>query len=175
MNAALIATMANLPEQLRKTLTWDRGKELSAHAQFALATGTKVFFADRTRPGSGRRTRTPTGFSGSTFRRAQTSHDGPWKTSRQSLSRSTIGPARASGGRRPPRCSTNSYAHFHNPLLQRPIEPKQFRSRRFTHALNRFGMAGSMGRSGPLVTTPRWKASSVCCNAMSSTAIGGDP
>ncbi|MDX3351713.1 IS30 family transposase, partial [Streptomyces sp. ME02-6979A] len=35
-----------VPEQLRKTLTWDRGKELSGHAQFALDTGTKVFFAD---------------------------------------------------------------------------------------------------------------------------------
>lgn len=46
MNAALIASMTNLPEQLRKTLTWDRGKELSGHAQFALDTGTKVFFAD---------------------------------------------------------------------------------------------------------------------------------
>ncbi len=46
MNAALIASMTTLPEQLRKTLTWDRGKELSAHAQFALETGTKVFFAD---------------------------------------------------------------------------------------------------------------------------------
>ena len=46
MNAALIASMTKLPEQLRKTLTWDRGKELSGHAQFALETGTKVFFAD---------------------------------------------------------------------------------------------------------------------------------
>ena len=46
MNDALIASMTKLPEQLRRTLTWDRGKELSAHAQFALETGTKVFFAD---------------------------------------------------------------------------------------------------------------------------------
>jgi len=46
MNAALKVSMTRLPEQLRKTLTWDRGKELSAHAQFALETGTKVFFAD---------------------------------------------------------------------------------------------------------------------------------
>ena len=37
--------MTQLPEQLRKTLTWDRGR-LSGHAQFALDTGTKVFFAD---------------------------------------------------------------------------------------------------------------------------------
>lgn len=46
MNAALMASMTKLPEQLRKTLTWDRGKELSGHAVFALETGTKVFFAD---------------------------------------------------------------------------------------------------------------------------------
>jgi IS30 family transposase len=46
MNAALTASMTKLPEQLRKTLTWDRGKELSGHASFALETGTRVFFAD---------------------------------------------------------------------------------------------------------------------------------
>lgn len=46
MNAALTTSMTTLPEQLRKTLTWDRGKELSGHARFALETGTRVFFAD---------------------------------------------------------------------------------------------------------------------------------
>ena len=46
MNAALTSSMTRLPEQLRKTLTWDRGKELSGHAQFALETGTRVFFTD---------------------------------------------------------------------------------------------------------------------------------
>ncbi|GHA72864.1 IS30 family transposase [Streptomyces tauricus] len=46
MNAALMEAMTKLPEQLRKTLTWDRGKELSGHAQFAMESGTRVFFAD---------------------------------------------------------------------------------------------------------------------------------
>jgi IS30 family transposase len=46
MNAALASSMARLPLQLRQTLTWDRGKELSGHARFAMDTGTKVFFAD---------------------------------------------------------------------------------------------------------------------------------
>jgi IS30 family transposase len=50
MNTALYATMTKLPQQLRQTLTWDRGKELSGHAQFALETGTKVFFADPLSP-----------------------------------------------------------------------------------------------------------------------------
>lgn len=35
-----------VPEQLRQTVTWDRGKELAGHAQLTLETGTRVFFAD---------------------------------------------------------------------------------------------------------------------------------
>lgn len=46
MNAALADSISWLPKKFRKTLTWDRGKELSGHAQFTLDTGTKVFFAD---------------------------------------------------------------------------------------------------------------------------------
>lgn len=46
MNVALADSITRLPEQLRQTLTWDRGKELSGHAQFTLGTGTRVFFAD---------------------------------------------------------------------------------------------------------------------------------
>ncbi len=46
MNKALAATMTTLPQQLRQSLTWDRGKELSAHAAFKVETGTAVYFAD---------------------------------------------------------------------------------------------------------------------------------
>ena len=46
MKNALAATMTTLPEQLRRSLTWDRGKELSAHAVFKVETGIPVFFAD---------------------------------------------------------------------------------------------------------------------------------
>lgn len=46
MNTALQTSMTRLPLQLRRTLTWDRGKEMSDHADFTLDTGTKVYFAD---------------------------------------------------------------------------------------------------------------------------------
>ena len=46
MKDALAATMTELPQTLTKTLTWDRGKELSAHAQFKVETGISVYFAD---------------------------------------------------------------------------------------------------------------------------------
>jgi len=46
MKNALAATITTLPEQLRRSLTWDRGKELSSHVQFKVETGVPVFFAD---------------------------------------------------------------------------------------------------------------------------------
>jgi IS30 family transposase len=46
MNKALTTTMTTMPKQLRRSLTWDRGKELSAHAAFTIETGTVVYFAD---------------------------------------------------------------------------------------------------------------------------------
>jgi IS30 family transposase len=46
MKNALATAMSTLPEQLRCSLTWDRGKELSAHAAFKVETGTPVYFAD---------------------------------------------------------------------------------------------------------------------------------
>ena len=50
MKNALVDTMSTLPEQLARSLTWDRGKEMSAHAQFKVETGIPVFFADPQSP-----------------------------------------------------------------------------------------------------------------------------
>jgi len=38
--------MGRIPEALRRTLTWDQGSEMAAHAKFSVATGAKVFFCD---------------------------------------------------------------------------------------------------------------------------------
>lgn len=46
MKNALASTMADLPVELARSLTWDRGKEMSAHAAFKVETGIPVFFAD---------------------------------------------------------------------------------------------------------------------------------
>ena len=50
MARALASTMSSLPSELARSLTWDRGKEMSAHAQFKVATGIPVFFADPQSP-----------------------------------------------------------------------------------------------------------------------------
>jgi IS30 family transposase len=43
---ALIKAVRKLPVALRKSLTWDRGSELTEHAKFTVATDVKVFFCD---------------------------------------------------------------------------------------------------------------------------------
>ena len=43
---ALIKNARKLPQELYKSLTWDRGKEMAAHKRFTLATDIKVYFCD---------------------------------------------------------------------------------------------------------------------------------
>jgi IS30 family transposase len=43
---ALAKHIRQLPAQLRRSLTWDRGSEMAAHKDFALATDMQVYFCD---------------------------------------------------------------------------------------------------------------------------------
>lgn len=47
---ALVAAMAELPPQLRRSLTWDQGKELALHAEVATVLGMPVFFCEAHSP-----------------------------------------------------------------------------------------------------------------------------
>ena len=49
---ALITTVTGMPTALVKTLTWDQGSEMAAHAAFSLATNVAVYFAHPTHPGN---------------------------------------------------------------------------------------------------------------------------
>jgi IS30 family transposase len=47
---ALIKNAHRLPQELYKSLTWDRGKEMADHKRFTLATDIKVYFCDPQNP-----------------------------------------------------------------------------------------------------------------------------
>ncbi len=46
----IVAAMAGLPSSLRRTLTWDQGKELAFHTQITAMTGMDVYFCDAHSP-----------------------------------------------------------------------------------------------------------------------------
>ena len=48
--SALIKQSKKLPDELYKSLTWDRGKELADHERFTLETDINVYFCDPRSP-----------------------------------------------------------------------------------------------------------------------------
>ncbi len=47
---AITKQITTLPEQLRRSLTWDQGAEMSQHAQLKIATGLHIYFCDPQSP-----------------------------------------------------------------------------------------------------------------------------
>lgn len=47
---AIAASILTLPEQLRRSLTWDQGAEMAEHAQLRIDTGVEVYFCDPQSP-----------------------------------------------------------------------------------------------------------------------------
>jgi IS30 family transposase len=46
VRAALTRAVVRLPDDLRRTLTWDQGKEMAEHVRFSVDTAVKVYFCD---------------------------------------------------------------------------------------------------------------------------------
>ena len=42
--------ISSLPDELRRSVTWDQGKEMAYHAQFTISTGIQVYFCDPHKP-----------------------------------------------------------------------------------------------------------------------------
>jgi IS30 family transposase len=47
---AIVAQLGALPEHLRRSLTWDQGKEMAEHARLKIDTGLEVYFCDPQSP-----------------------------------------------------------------------------------------------------------------------------
>ena len=80
---ALARVVATIPAQLRRSLTWDNGKEMAEHRAFTSATNFEVFFCDPGQPWQrGTASRTPSAWSGPTSQKAKTCPTTPTSTSR---------------------------------------------------------------------------------------------
>ncbi len=167
--------MTGLPEQLRRSLTWDRGKELSAHAQFKVEAGVPVLLADpHSTPGGAARTRTPADCQASTSPRAPTSPGGVPERSRPSPPRSTTGPQdpRLEDARE---ASTSTYSRRTEPVLRRPVESGRYISWPFGQRLRQAGLLASVGSVGDALDNTLAEVSSPARRPNCSTGPASPP
>ena len=50
VRAAMTRRILTLPAQLRRSITWDQGKEMAEHVQFTIDTGVQIYFCDPKSP-----------------------------------------------------------------------------------------------------------------------------
>jgi transposase, IS30 family len=84
----VVATLAKhirkLPEELRRSLTWDQGKEMSGHKRFTVATNVQVYFCDPRSPWQRGSNENTNGRCDSTSREEPISRASPRPTSTRS-------------------------------------------------------------------------------------------
>ena len=146
---AIAATITTLPEQLRRSLTWDQGAEMAHHTQLRIHTGLADLLLRSPQPMAARherehqRSATPILPKGH-----RPARDTAATSSKQSLLLSTADPARRSAGEHPPKPSTIIYAPRNTAALRRLVEPGQYTSWAFGRRLRAAGLLGSMGTVG---------------------------
>jgi IS30 family transposase len=116
---ALAAKIVELPTQLRRSITWDHGKEMAQHARFSIATGVPVYFCDPPSPWQRGSNENTNGFYASTSPSAATCAPTPRPTSTPSLPSSTTALDKPSDG-----------SHHHKHSTKRcddPLRPQAVR------------------------------------------------
>ncbi|MGB0093433.1 MAG: IS30 family transposase, partial [Solirubrobacteraceae bacterium] len=122
---AIAAAITILPEQLRRSLTWDQGSEMSQHAQLRIDTGLTVYFCDPHSPwqrGSNENTNGPLRqyFPKGTDLTRHTPEDlAAVAATLNSRPRKTL------GWRTPAEALNDTYYPLNQPALRGPIESAQ--------------------------------------------------
>ena len=104
---AITRTIITLPEQLRRSLTWDQGAEMAQHARLKIDAGIQVYFCDPHSHGSAAPTRTSTDCCVSISQRVPISARTALTTLRLWRPPSTQGPAKRLLGKHRQRRLTN--------------------------------------------------------------------
>ncbi len=140
--------IATLPEQLRRSLTWDQGAEMDQHAQLKIDSGLEIYFCDRHSPWQRGTNENTNGLLRQYFPKGTDLSRHP----REDLDAIALAlntrSRKTSAGRHPPKLSTSSYYLPDSTALLRLLEPKEYTGDVFPEACAGLGAIQSMGRVG---------------------------
>ena len=97
---AIASSIATLPKQLRRSLTWDQGAEMAQHVQLRINTGLPIYFCDPHSPWQRGTNENTNGLLRQYFPKGTDLSRYSMTNSRPSLPPLTVGPERPSAGRR---------------------------------------------------------------------------
>ena len=148
MKNALASSMSTLPAQLARSVTWDRGKEMSAHAQFKVETGIPVFFADPHSPWQRGMNENTNGLLRQYFPKGTDLSRWSAEDIEAVAHALNTRPRKTLGWKTPQKRSTSSYSCSKKPVLHPPIESAQYTALRYTERLAEVGAIASIGTVG---------------------------
>ena len=148
MKNAPSTAMSSLPDQLARSLTRDRGKGRSAHADFTAETGIRGVFADSRSPWQRGTNENTNGLLRQYLPKdtdlARWSNDDLQAVAAEINSR----PRKILGWKTPSEAFGEHLRSLQKPVLRRPVESVQYTSLEFTNRLHDWGLVGSYGSVG---------------------------
>ncbi len=146
---AIVAQMSTLPAQMRKSLTWDRGKELSEQVQLKNETGIAVYFADAHSPWQRPSNENTNGLLRQYFPKG--TDLARWGAGELEAVAATLNnrPRKALGWKTPAEAWNEHVSLYElTGVAVHSDRGSQLRSRKFVRALASHKLLGSMGRVG---------------------------